>query len=266
MALQYEGTRYHGFSLQPGLLTVQSVLEQALADVLGHPVRVTVAGRTDAGVHAEGQVVSFRTTASLPGEAISRALRPRLPEDILADDSQEAGRRFDARRSALRRHYRYSVWNHDRPNLRWRRFSLHEPSALDQGAMNEAATFLCGRHDFASFIGHASEQASGSPVRTLQRAEWTREGELLHFHCSADAFARHMVRNLVGTLLSVGRGALGSGQAASILAARDRRSAGPTAPAHGLTLMQVDYEDNDSAAAERGWPGSRVYDDQESHT
>ena len=110
MALQYEGTRYHGFSLQPGLLTVQSVLEQALADVLGHPVRVTGAGRTDAGVHAEGQVVSFRTTASLPGEAISRALRPRLPEDILADDSQEAGRRFDARRSALRRHYRYSVW------------------------------------------------------------------------------------------------------------------------------------------------------------
>ena len=266
MAIQYEGTRFHGFGPQPGLLTVQSVLEQSLADVLGHSVRVTAAGRTDAGVHAEGQVVSFPTTASLPGEAISRAVRSRLPDDILAGDSQEAASDFDARRSARRRHYRYSVWNERRPSLRWRRFSLHEPTSLDQAAMNEAAALLLGQHDFSSFIGRASEQAPSSPIRTLQRAEWTREGELLHFDCSADAFARHMVRNLVGTLLLIGRGALGGSQATGILAARDRRSAGPTAPAHGLTLMQVDYGDNDDAAVRPGWPASRSCHDEEGHT
>lgn len=245
--LAYEGTRFSGFGLQPGRLTVQAVLEDALGDLLGHPVRVTPAGRTDAGVHAHGQVVSFRTQAPLPAAAIGRALRARLPEDVIAGHGAEAPSDFDARRSARRRHYRYSIWTAEVPSLGWRRFSLHHVGRLNEERMNTAAAALRGRHDFASFVGHAGREPGGRcAVRSVERAAWARQGDLLHFDCSADAFARHMVRNFVGTLLWVGRGRLAPGDVPDILAARDRRAAGPTAPAHGLTLMHVDYDDQGS--------------------
>ena len=247
MELAYEGTGFSGFVLQPGRRTVQAVLETALAAVLGHEVRVTPAGRTDAGVHARGQVVSFRTEARLPARAIARALAGRLPDDVIAGPSSEARPGFDARRSARRRHYRYSIWGGERPSLCWRRYSLHLPTTLDVGAMQEAARALVGRHDFASFIGHAAQDAPGATsVRRVERAEWTQRDELLHFECSADAFARHMVRNMVGTLLRVGQGRWRVDDVERVLRARDRRTAGPTAPAHGLTLMKVDYDDQES--------------------
>lgn len=241
--LEYEGTRYHGFSLQPGLLTVQSVLESALVTIIGEPVRVTAAGRTDAGVHARGQVVSFRTSARLPVTAVSRALNTRLPDDIVVGGAAEVEACFDARRSATRRDYRYSVWNGSRPNLWWRRFSVHLPGLLDVDALNEASIALLGRHDFSSFIGQAgAESGSVQPLRSLKRAEWSREADMLHFDCAADAFARHMVRNIVGTLLQKrGRRTISAEDLRDILKARDRRAAGPTAPARGLTLMSVEY-------------------------
>jgi tRNA pseudouridine38-40 synthase len=243
MHLEYDGAAYRGFALQPGLLTIQQVLEQALANVLEHSVRVTAGGRTDAGVHAIGQVVSFETRARLPADAISRALNSRLPDDILAGPSQDTEPWFDARRCARRRHYRYSIWNADRPNLRWRRYSLHLPGRLDQAAMRQAAAILLGRHDFSSFIGHAAQESKPrSPLRTVERADCVRQGDLLHFDSTADAFARHMVRNLVGTLLLVGRGKLTVDQFQDVMAARDRRAAGPTAPPHGLTLTGIDYD------------------------
>ena len=249
MALEYDGTCYYGFARQPRLPTIQGVMERALAELLGHPVRVTPGGRTDAGVHARGQVLSFRTEARMPAEAISPAVNARLPGDIVAGAVRAASPGFDARRSARRRHYRYSVWNRDRPNLWLRRYSLQVAGALNETAMAEAAATLLGRHDFTSFIGHAAQQPqASSPVRTIERAQWSREGDLLNFDCSADGFARHMVRTIVGTLLWVGRGRLSREQFGHVLAARDRRTAGPTVPPGGLTLVRVDYDDRESQA------------------
>jgi tRNA pseudouridine38-40 synthase len=152
-------------------------------------------------------VLSFRTESGLPCEVIGRALASRLPDDVVAGPSYDADPGFDARRSARWRHYRYTIWNKERANLWWRRYSLHVPDRLDESAMGQAAAALLGRHDFSSFVGHAAQQPRYSgAVRTVQRADWLREGDLLHFDCCADAFARHMVRNVVGTLLSVGRG------------------------------------------------------------
>jgi tRNA pseudouridine38-40 synthase len=243
MALEYDGTCYYGFARQPGLPTIQEVMERALADLFGYPVPVTPGGRTDAGVHARGQVLSFRTEARMPAEAISAAVNARLPGDIVAGVAREVEPGFDARRSARRRHYRYTIWNRDRPNLWLRRYSLHLAGALDEIAMADAAAALLGRHDFSSFIGHAARQPeASSPMRTIERAEWRREGDLLHFECSANAFARHMVRTLVGTMLWVGRGRLSGERFRHILAARDRRAAGPTVPPGGLTLVKVDYD------------------------
>ena len=247
MGLEYEGTSYHGFALQPNYPTVQGTLEDALRRVLGHDVRVTAAGRTDSGVHARGQVVSFSTEARLPDAAIARAVNTHLPCDVVAGDSMEASPSFDARRCALRRSYRYTLWRGQRRDVWQRRFSTHVPEQLDLDAMRVAAGQLTGQHDFTSFIGHAAQQtAAGSPVRCVTKAEWNVDGALLHFDCAADAFARHMVRNMVGTLLWVGRGRRSPDSISEILRARDRRVAGPTAPARGLTLMSVDYGDQES--------------------
>jgi tRNA pseudouridine38-40 synthase len=247
MGLEYEGTRYHGFAVQPAQLTIQAAVEGALQRVLGHPVRVTPAGRTDSGVHARGQVISFATDAQLPAGRIGRALNALLPPDIVAGPGEEAGAGFDARRGARRRHYRYSVWNGERPNLWCGRYSCHLTGSLDEENMNIAAGLLVGRRDFASFVGHAAQQPIGSSsVRTLESARWSRDGDMLHFDCSADAFARHMVRNIVGTLLWVGRGRLSPSDVTQVVAVRDRRAAGPTAPARGLTFMNVDYDDRES--------------------
>jgi tRNA pseudouridine38-40 synthase len=243
--LEYQGTRYRGFARQPGQLTVQGVLESALSGLLDQPVSVTPAGRTDTGVHALGQVVSFQTAARLPAEAVSRALRARLPADIVALESCEAPAGFDARRWARSRSYRYTVLNRDRPSLWWRPYSLHLAESLDLARLRGAAAALVGRRDFTSFVGQASQQPGSNATRRVLQADWRRDGDLLHFECRADSFARHMVRNMVGTMLEVGRGRLDSGALERIVAARDRRAAGPTAPAQGLTLMHVEYDDQE---------------------
>jgi len=240
--LAYEGTAYRGFGRQPGLCTVQGVLERELSRLLGHPVHLTAAGRTDAGVHARGQVVSFETTATLPAARIARALRSRLPDDVLALRSAAAAPGFDARRHARSRHYRYTIWRGAQPDLLWRRFSWPVAGPLDEHAMQVASDALLGRHDFSSFIGHAAQQpARATSMRTVSRAQWWREDDLLHFDCQADGFARHMVRNIVGTLVEVGRRKRRPGQIGQLMASADRRLAGPTAPARGLTLMRVAY-------------------------
>lgn len=247
MLLAYEGTRYQGFGLQPGLLTIQGVLEQALAGALGHPVRVTPAGRTDAGVHAVGQVVSFETGSPVPARAMPALLNARLPYDVVAGRAHDAPSGFDARRSARRRVYRYSLWTDEYETLLSRRFAHHCPRPLDLEAMNEAAARLCGTHDFSSFIGGAAEEPfPRSPVRRVERARWRREGRWLHFDCTANAFGRHMVRGIVGTLIWVGRGRLTPDGFEELLRARDRRAAGPNAPARGLTLRRVDYPRQES--------------------
>jgi tRNA pseudouridine38-40 synthase len=241
--LDYDGTCFAGFGLQPARRTVQGVLEEALQSVLGEPIRVTAAARTDSGVHARGQVVSFRTTSLLAPAALQRACNARLPDDVVVTDAREMPLDFDARRGACRRRYRYSVWNHPLPCV-WRRHMVHHVrTPLDVMAMNQAAETLVGTHDFRAFVGGLGRDAGAvrSTTRTVERAEWSAAGPLLTFDIVANAFLRHMVRTIVGTLLDVGRHKLAVQDFAAILRSRDRRLAGPCAPAAGLMLVGVDY-------------------------
>ena len=261
--LAYEGTRYHGFGLQPNRRTIQEVLEEALARCLGERVRVTAAGRTDAGVHASGQVVSFATRGRLAPPELQRAVNAHLPDDVLVHGAADAPPELDARRSALRRHYRYLIWSHRLPSLWWRRWTWHLTDRPDVGAMQAAATQLVGMHDFASFLGHRSQEPAGrTSVRTVERAEWWQDGSLIGFEITANAFLRHMVRGIVGTLIEVGRGKLDPAQFGTVLEAGDRRRAGPNAPPHGLILTGVDYpeqfaivEASDERAVQLPGPG-----------
>ncbi len=243
LALEYEGTAYFGFGIQPGLPTIQGELERALRTTLGHGVRVTPAGRTDAGVHATGQVVSFRTESKLDVAAVQRALNARLPADIVVRRVIEVPEWFDARRSARSRRYRYSIWRGEQRNVWLRRTSYHFSGHLDLDAMREATEKLLGRHDFAAFTRKWGEERRRrlSTVRTVFQAEWSNEGQLLHFDIAADAFLRHMVRTIVGSLLWVGRGRLTPEQFGRLLEPGTTTLAGPTAPPHGLTLTGVDY-------------------------
>jgi tRNA pseudouridine38-40 synthase len=252
--LAYEGTRYYGFGLQPNRLTIQEVLEKALARSLGERVRVTAAGRTDAGVHASGQVVSFTTGGRLTPEELLRAANAHLPEDVIVHGAAEAPPELDARRSALRRRYRYLIWGHRLPNVWWRRWAWHVPGgakSLDLEAMDAAARQLLGSHDFASFLGHGSQESAGrTTVRTVEHVEWWQDGDLIGFEITANAFLRHMVRGIVGTLIEVGRGRIDPAQFGTILGSRDRRRAGPNAPPHGLILTGVEYPEHLEAAVE----------------
>lgn len=243
--LAYEGTRYHGFGLQPNRRTIQEVLEEALARSLGERVRVTAAGRTDAGVHASGQVVSFTTRGRLAPPELLRAANARLPDDVLVHGAADAPPDLDARRSAIRRHYRYLIWSQRLPSLWWRRWAWHLTDRPDLAAMQDAADRLVGTHDFASFLGHRSQEPAGrTTVRTVERADWWQDGNLIGFEITANAFLRHMVRGIVGTLVEVGRGKLDPAQFGTIFEAGDRRQAGPNAPPHGLILTGVDYPEH----------------------
>jgi tRNA pseudouridine38-40 synthase len=241
LTLEYDGGEFAGWQSQAqGERTVQATLAAALAEIAGSPVRVTGAGRTDAGVHAEGQVAAARLETRLAPETLQRALNAHLPRDLSVVDCALARDAFDPRREATGKLYRYGVWNGRVASpLRRRRF-YHVPGPLELPAMQAAAAALCGRHDFASFQGAGSSVTD--TVRTLRRAEVSgASGSEILFSLEGDGFLRHMVRNVVGTLLEVGAGRRPAGSLPSLLAARDRTQAGPTAPARGLTLVRVDY-------------------------
>ncbi|HYW87594.1 MAG TPA: tRNA pseudouridine(38-40) synthase TruA [Chloroflexota bacterium] len=240
MTLGYRGTHYAGWATQPGERTVQASVESALGVALGQAVRVTAAGRTDAGVHADGQVVSFDTASPIPSEGLQQVLPHHLPDDVWVDDVAEAASDFDARRSARRRWYRYAIWRHRVPSSRWRGRALVTHDPLDVAAMREATRALLGRHDFASLV--TSPSVIGSTERTVFAADWLEVSpSLLTFEICADAFLKQMVRAIVGTLLWVGAGRWSPTDFARALAAVDRRAAGPNAPAIGLTLHRIEY-------------------------
>jgi tRNA pseudouridine38-40 synthase len=224
--------------VQANVPTIQGELERALATVCREQIRIVGAGRTDAGVHATGQVISFRSATGEDPQSIRRGVNALLPEDIAIRDVEEAGEDFHARFSATGRTYEYRIRCAPQRDPLERHREHWVPQALDASAMERAAARLVGRMDFASF----AMAGMRTTVREVRRAELHREDARLRFEIEADAFLRGMVRAIVGTLLWVGRGTMTEERFAQALASRDRAQAGPSAPAQGLCLIRVEYE------------------------
>lgn len=247
LVLAYDGGGFHGFARQPGRRTVEGVLIQALERVLRRRPKLSVAGRTDAGVHAWGQVISFEAEGD--PKAIQRALNGMLAPEMVVRSGARAPDGFDARKSATARHYEYSVRTAGLANPFTAPYEWHLPGTYGVTAMRAAARHLVGEHDFASFC--RSPRDGRSTFRTLQRLSVRTLGDDLRFRASADGFLHQMVRSLVGTLVAVGEGRIDPGSMPAILAARDRSAAGPVAPPDGLTLVSVTYGPHPTGARSR---------------
>jgi tRNA pseudouridine38-40 synthase len=241
LTLSYDGTDFHGWQTQPGLRTVQQVLEEAIQRLTGERLRVNASGRTDTGVHAVGQVVNFRSETALGPDVLLRALNAHLPEDVIVREAAEAPLDFDANRHAKRKLYRYVVHDGAVPDLFMRRYCHHSRYRLDAAAMARAAAVLRGTHDFRCFETEWPNRASS--VRTVTHLALNRMGDWLWLDVEADGFLYNMVRAIAGTLLNVGRGYWPEAHVAEALAAGDRTRAGPTAPARGLFLVRVSYDE-----------------------
>ena len=239
ITVEYDGTDFSGWQRQPGLRTVQDQLESAIRQMTGEEVRVQGAGRTDAGVHADGQVASFPLAAAIPEHGLLRGLNSILPPDIAIVAVSEAPEGFDARFSARGKVYRYQIWSHLVRSPLHARSSWHCRSTLDMAAMRAAARALVGEHDFRAF--RASDCERRTTVRAVRRLDVDRQGALLTLEIEATAFLKNMVRIVVGTLVDLGRGQLPPDAVARMLETGDRTAGGVTAPPQGLTLLRVIY-------------------------
>ena len=238
--VEYDGAAYHGFQRQAELPSVQGELEQAIARFSRQKASVLGAGRTDSGVHAHGQVIAFDLVWNHELQALQRALNANLPADIVAVRLDEVGSDFHPRYSARRRRYRYQIWNGQIRSPLRKQYSWHVFRPLDLTAMNAAAVAVEGEHDFATF----GQPTSGdSTIREVFSAKWHRDGKMLVFKIEANAFLYRMVRSLVGSMKAVGEGAWTVSKFKSALEAGDRDLAGQTAPAHGLFLASVEYDE-----------------------
>jgi len=241
LVVEYDGTGLHGWQRQPNGATVQQHLEEALAKLLAHEVAVTGASRTDAGVHARGQVASFRTERTIPAHGIRRAINTMLPPQIAVRDAAEVPEAFHPRFSATGKHYRYTLLVRPERSPRWRDRAWHYTDPLALGTMIEAANTLVGEHDFSAF--RAAGCAAKTTVRRLDSVTITRpDRERVEVDIRGNAFLRQMVRIIVGTLAEAGSGRWTPPQVAEILANRDRTQAGVTAPPQGLELVEVRYD------------------------
>ncbi|MBM2802302.1 MAG: tRNA pseudouridine synthase [Deltaproteobacteria bacterium] len=239
LIVEYDGTNYHGWQFQANCESIQAALERAITVFLRTATRVTAAGRTDAGVHALGQVVTFVTEQEFQPHRIRRALNALTPPDITIKDVAIVPDSFDPRRDALSRVYEYHILNRATPSpfYRDRAWRLHEP--LDVATMRAAIACLLGEHDFTSF--RAGDCDAAHPIRRVYHTALEQRGELLVYSIEATAFLRHMVRNIVGTLVEVGRSKRTPESFRKLLELRDRSKADDTAPAHGLFLVEVRY-------------------------
>jgi tRNA pseudouridine38-40 synthase len=241
LVLSYDGTDFKGWQTQPGYRTVQETLEQAIAKLTGaERVRVNASGRTDAGVHALGQVVNFYTTSQHSPAVLVRAINAHLPSDVVVREAADMPQAFDANRDAKRKLYRYVIHDGPVPDVFLRRYSCQSRHPLDAHAMRRAAEPLKGRHDFHSFETDWPNRMSS--VRTVTHLSVNRFGEWIWLDVEADGFLYNMVRAIAGTLMNVGRGYWPEEHVAEILSAEDRTQAGPTAPAQGLFLVRVSYD------------------------
>jgi len=237
--IEYDGSRFSGWARQPGLRTVQGELEAALETVLREPVELTVAGRTDAGVHARGQVASFQTDAEVPAD-LARRLNGLAPDDLAVSAAGPVPDGFDARGDAVSRSYRYRLLTRRAPSPLERGRALWWPHRVDRGALDACAAALSGTHDFTAFTPTQTDHVRFE--REILAADWeTEPGDILAFRISADSFMRSMVRVLVGTMLEVASGRRTPEDFASLLEGAPRTAAGDTAPPHGLYLESVGY-------------------------
>jgi len=250
LILSYDGAEFAGWQVQPGRTTVQGALASAIGRLSGENVLPQGSGRTDAGVHALAQVASFATASAIPTENWLRALNDILPASIRVLDVSEVAPEFHARKSARAKTYRYRIHRTAICPPFLARYVWHYPYPLEESAMVAAAGVVVGEHDFTSFAAVDPERvermAAGggravSNIRTIFSSRWAREGEELVYTIRGRGFLHHMVRNLVGTFLLMGKGTVSLEDLRHILDARDRTAAGPTAPASGLYLVEVEY-------------------------
>ncbi len=260
LILSYDGSEFAGWQVQPGLATIQGTLASAIGRLTGEKVLPQGSGRTDAGVHALAQVATFETNSSIPISNWIKALNDILPASVRVLEASEANADFHARKSARAKTYRYRIYRGAICPPFLARYVWHYPFPLDEQVMMSAAAVVIGEHDFTSFAavdperverqtenqaghGGSQSQAETSNVRTVFSSAWSREGDEFIYTIRGNGFLHHMVRNLVGTFLLVGKGTLSAEDVEQILAQRDRSAAGPTAPAAGLNLVNVEYSD-----------------------
>ena len=243
LRVAYDGTAYHGWQLQPGAVTVEQILNETLTELLGEPIQVIGASRTDSGVHARGNVAVFDTSHRMPADKICFALNQRLPEDIRIQSSQEVEPDWHPRRCSCVKTYEYKILNRKTELPTERLYSHFCYFDLDLGKMEQAAALLAGEHDFKSFCNVRTQVKD--TVRTIYEIGLSRtEDGMITIRICGNGFLYNMVRIIAGTLISVGMGQIPPEQITDILNAKDRAAAGPTAPARGLTLVGMEYEEN----------------------
>lgn len=242
LVIRFDGTNYHGWQIQQNAVTVQQVFQQALYRVTGESPDIKGCSRTDAFVHALEFCISFHTGRDIPCERLVNALNHYLPEDICVLSCREVPQEFHARYSCAGKEYAYRIWNSSVRDPFLRNRVLHYWYPLELDRLNQAASFLRGRHDFTSFCAEDAREP-GNMTRTVTCAEWSRSEDLVVFTVAADGFLYHMVRIMVGTMLRVAQGKLEPADMERILLAESRSAAGPTAPPQGLFLQKVFYED-----------------------
>ena len=235
----YDGTNYCGWQVQPNGITIESVLNHHLSELLGEEIHVIGASRTDSGVHADGNVAVFDTESRIPGEKFSYALNQRLPEDIRIQLSEEVEPDFHPRYCDSEKTYEYRILNRKFPVPTERLYSYFYHYKLDVDKMKEATSYLIGRHDFASFCGSGAQVKT--TIRTITSMDVWRDGDMVTIRVSGTGFLYNMVRIISGTLIEIGNGQYPPERMDKILKACDRAAAGPTAPAQGLTLMGIEF-------------------------
>lgn len=240
LTVAYDGTNYHGWQLQPNVITIESVLNETLSALFKEDIKVIGASRTDTGVHALGNIAVFDTAARMPAEKISYALNQRLPEDIRIQSSIEVPKDFHPRRQNSRKTYEYKIQNSQFPMPVYRLYSYFTYIPLDVERMQKAAEYLKGQHDFKSFC--SANTAAETTVRTIYDIIVEKSGDMISIRVTGSGFLYNMVRIIAGTLIEAGRGNLLPEEIPEILIALDRTKAGPTAPACGLTLVKYEYD------------------------
>ena len=239
LLLEYDGSAYHGWQFQSNGLSVQEVLEKCIKKTVKNKTTLYSSGRTDAGVHAEGMVAHFTTVSKMTEDEFIKAFNSELPHDIVVKDVSVVPMEFDARRSAGKKIYRYTILNRQYPSALLSQRCLFVPFPLNISAMRQAKKYLIGRHDFTSF--RAANCGAKNPIREIFKIDLLKRGDFIYLIFEGGGFLKHMVRNVVGTLVQVGKGKLKASDVRRILESKDRNLAGPTAQPQGLCLVSVEY-------------------------